>query len=196
MYKKIFFILILLIISIFTIGCSKSNPTIHTTPSSTTTTSNTTTLTETGQAGTIKPDLIVATIQEARTALNTYLANIAQSQSAKTVIADFYNNFQHQETYILTGSTIIEIESDQQLLGTDLDAWEIAYFVSTKNWDLFPEQFNSMFTFEQELVHPASDGTTASYAYTMALRWSIDPSNGDVMTKNQNAQRFETELSK
>ena len=191
MRKKIIFILILAIISIVTMACN-SHPTTRTTQSST---SHTTSSTATSQT-TTKPDMVVGTIQEAWSTLEIHLANIAQSQNAKTVLTDFYNYFQHQEIYVWNDSTLIQAESDTQLLWIDFESWEIAYFVSAPNWDLFPELFNGIFTFEQELVHPASDGTPASYTYTMALRWSIDPISGDVMTKNQNAQRFEAELSK
>ncbi len=199
MYKKIFIVLISLIISVSIIGCSggttsRTIKTSTTKSSSTsfTTSTSTSTSTSTGQTGAI----IVDTILKANTTLNDYLADLAQSNSAKDILAEFYKNFLKTVTYIWDDSTIIEVVSDTQLAWRDFDTWEIAYFVASKDWSHFPDLFNAIFTNTQELVHPASDGNTATYEYTMALRWHIDPRTGGVTTANDNAQRFEAELVK
>ena len=188
MYKKIFIILISLVISIFIIGCSggTTSRTTNTSNTTSTTSSTSTTSTNTEQTGTATQGLIVGTTLEANTTLTDYLADLAQSESAKRILADFYTYFLNTETYIWADSTMTEVESYTQIWA-DFDTWEIAYFVAAKNWDLFPDLFNGIFTFEQEVVHPASDGNTAIYSYTMALRWNIDPRSGEVTAANQNA---------
>jgi hypothetical protein len=138
------------------------------------------------------------TMEEASMALVDRLASIARSPRAKQVLADFYDNFNQQEIYIWVDNKLIEVNYDSRVAAIDFDYWEIAHFPLPRDPNVgeFPEYFLSIFSYSEEIIHPAQDGVPEEKEITIALRWYVDSHTGEVKTTNPNALRLEAELSK